>query len=165
MKSCAKCKESKPVESFSKDKQKTDGRDNYCRPCRAEIQRTWRDRDREHYRARARISNMNNKEKVNARQRAAYAKNPERWRDYNLKAHYGISAAEYDAMFEAQQGRCAICRKTSKRKLDVDHDHSTGKVRALLCWQHNTGLGSFNEDPDLLRRAIEYVEYHRSING
>lgn len=164
MKKCAKCSETKPAEMFAKDRQKADGRDAYCRRCRADYQTAWRNRDREHYRARARVSRVANAESINAKQRAAYAKNPLKWRDYNLQSKYGISAIEYDAMFKAQQGRCAICGKTSKRKLDVDHDHMTGKIRALLCFQHNTGLGAFDENPDLLRRAIEYVEHHRGVS-
>ena len=160
MKRCARCEETKAVESFANDKQKADGKDAYCRECRAEFQRNWRNRDRENYRAKARASRVKNAGSINAKQRADYAKNPLKWRDYNLRALYGITAAEYDAMFEAQQGRCAICGKTSKRKLHVDHNHKTKKVRALLCTNHNTALGLFDEDPDLLRRAIEYLNYH-----
>src|SRR5487761_2275968 len=104
MKRCAKCEETKPAEDFSKDKQRPNGRDSYCRKCRAEYQTAWRNRDRVHYRERARISRVNNRDDINKKAKAAYAKNPERWRDYNLRSNYGISAAEYDAMFEAQQG-------------------------------------------------------------
>ena len=161
MKRCAKCEETKPAESFAKDKQKSDGMDSYCRPCRAEIQTAWRNRDRENYRAKARVRYANNRDDISKKAKIAYAKNPEKWRDYNLRAHYGISAAEYDAMFEAQQGRCAICGKTSKRNLHTDHNHTTKKIRALLCSPCNTGLGQFKENPDRLRRAIEYLELHK----
>jgi CRISPR/Cas system-associated protein Cas10 (large subunit of type III CRISPR-Cas system) len=75
---------------------------------------------------------------------------------------YGISLAEYEALFEAQGNVCAICRETCNRKtttrLCVDHDHATGMVRGLLCFQCNVGLGKFKEDVQRLKSAIEYLE-------
>jgi hypothetical protein len=61
-------------------------------------------------------------------------------------------------MFEAQSGLCAICRTAPA--LHVDHDHATGKVRALLCFNCNGGLGQFKDDPAVLREAAEYVRFH-----
>ncbi|SNX96470.1 Recombination endonuclease VII [Geodermatophilus sabuli] len=80
-------------------------------------------------------------------------------RTYHLKRRYGISAEDADAMLEAQGGLCAICR--SAPALHVDHDHGTGAVRALLCFNCNGGLGQFRDDPFLLRMAAFYVEGHR----
>jgi hypothetical protein len=62
----------------------------------------------------------------------------------------------------SQGGRCAICGKVPRsRRLAVDHDHKTGEVRGLLCasgdFGCNKGLGYFNDDPELLRRAYEYL--------
>ena len=76
-----------------------------------------------------------------------------------LKRKYGIDWTIYETMFEEQEGLCAICRKDSAdgRMLAVDHDHKTGKVRALLCGSCNRGLGLFQDDPDLLQKAKEYV--------
>lgn len=64
-------------------------------------------------------------------------------RDSELRRRYGVSAADYDSLFKAQCGRCAICgeRPTGKRRLAVDHDHRTGVVRGLLCAPCNTALG------------------------
>jgi hypothetical protein len=80
-------------------------------------------------------------------------------RTYHLKRRYGITAEEADAMLEAQGGVCAICRAAPAAH--VDHDHETGAVRALLCFQCNGGLGQFRDDPYLLRVAAFYVEGHR----
>lgn len=61
--------------------------------------------------------------------------------DYNLKRMYGIDKQEYNRLLKAQGGVCAICQKPpAKRKLAVDHSHSTSEVRGLLCHICNTAL-------------------------
>ncbi|MEU2349618.1 endonuclease VII domain-containing protein [Modestobacter sp. NPDC049651] len=80
-------------------------------------------------------------------------------RTYHLKRRYGITAEEADGMLAAQGGLCAICRAAPAAH--VDHDHGTGAVRALLCFNCNGGLGQFRDDPAVLRAAAEYVEEHR----
>lgn len=84
-----------------------------------------------------------------------------------LKSTYGLVGKDYEGMYRAQKGRCAICRKKSKVKLKdesakvdlhVDHNHATGAVRALLCNHCNTGLGMFLENPSILQAAIEYLQ-------
>jgi hypothetical protein len=74
---------------------------------------------------------------------------------------YGITIEDYDAMFAAQGGRCAICSARPTRRLAVDHDHKTGAVRALLCHRCNPGLGLFTDDPNKLIAAADYIERHR----
>jgi hypothetical protein len=80
-------------------------------------------------------------------------------RTYHLKRRYGITAQDADAMLAAQGGLCAICRAAPAAH--VDHDHKTGAVRALLCFNCNGGLGQFKDDPAVLRAAADYVEEHR----
>jgi hypothetical protein len=84
-------------------------------------------------------------------------------RTYHLKRRYGITADEADAMLEEQKGLCAICRAATAAH--VDHDHATGAVRALLCFNCNGGLGQFKDDPSVLRKAALYVEHHRQRQG
>ena len=79
-------------------------------------------------------------------------------RTYHLRRRYGISADDVDVMFATQDGLCAICRAAPA--VHVDHDHATGAVRALLCFNCNGGLGQFKDDPYLLRMATFYVEHH-----
>ena len=79
-------------------------------------------------------------------------------RSYHLKARYGITGAEASRMLEAQAGLCAICRVRPAEH--VDHDHVTGRVRRLLCFNCNGGLGQFRDDPFLLRAAAEYLDQH-----
>lgn len=82
-------------------------------------------------------------------------------RTYHLKRRYGITAEEADAMLEAQGGLCAVCRTAPAAH--VDHDHGTGEVRELLCFNCNGGLGQFKDDPAVLRAAADYVERHRAL--
>lgn len=80
---------------------------------------------------------------------------------------YGITYDEYVALVDAQGNRCAICGDPPKpdgkgaySRLQVDHHHGTGKVRALLCAPCNKGIGHFNEDPQRLTKALEYLTKH-----
>jgi hypothetical protein len=79
-------------------------------------------------------------------------------RTYHLKRRYGISAADADLMLEEQGGLCAICKAAPA--VHVDHDHATGAVRALLCFNCNGGLGQFKDDPMVLHAAAYYVALH-----
>ena len=79
-------------------------------------------------------------------------------RSYVLQRRYGITAAEADAMLEAQGGLCALCRERPAQH--VDHDHLTGKVRAMLCFCCNQALGNLRDRADLARAAAAYLEGH-----
>jgi hypothetical protein len=88
-----------------------------------------------------------------------------RW-ERRLREVYGITVEEYDGMLAAQDGKCAICRKDEadeQRKdclethFSVDHCHSTGDVRGLLCNSCNLAIGKFSDDPVLLLRAASYL--------
>lgn len=79
--------------------------------------------------------------------------------DYYTKHRYGVDKTEYSALFRIQRGMCAICNKPpGKKKLGIDHDHITGKVRGLLCDKCNTGIAFLNEDSSLLVSAAVYLE-------
>jgi hypothetical protein len=75
-----------------------------------------------------------------------------------LFAHFAITPAEYDAIFDMQDGLCAICRKAPKpgKRLAVDHDHQSGLIRGLLCFYCNKRvLGA--RSADVLIRTAAYV--------
>jgi 5-methylcytosine-specific restriction endonuclease McrA len=75
-------------------------------------------------------------------------------RRYKLR-RYGLTAADQRLMEDAQGGRCGICG--SDEDLVVDHCHATGRVRGLLCWSCNVGLGHFTDDPVRLQAAIAWL--------
>lgn len=69
-----------------------------------------------------------------------------------------MTVEHYEEMLSRQDNRCAICRKlASVKKLNVDHDHATGKIRGLLCDKCNWGLGMYKDDVTLLTKAIQYL--------
>ena len=73
---------------------------------------------------------------------------------------YGISWADYEAMFERQGGACAICKRTGLT-LCVDHCHLTGEVRGLLCIRCNSAIGFCSDDPAVLQAAAAYLQAAR----
>jgi NAD(P)H-flavin reductase len=89
-------------------------------------------------------------------------RNPDVIRKTNLKRCYNITTEQYEEMREQQAGSCWICGKHEStehyKKLAVDHCHTTGKVRGLLCKGCNHGLGNFNDNPKLLEKAMEYLK-------
>jgi RNA polymerase subunit RPABC4/transcription elongation factor Spt4 len=140
-KACTQCKRVLPLEDFSRySRAKKDGRAWACKRCMRLANRDWylRNMEREKARSRAKL----------------------------LRRVYDISPEQYEALFVAQAGRCAICRchqteqKTPrwgvKRRLDVDHSHKTGRVRGLLCATCNRTLGRL-ENNGWLTPALAYL--------
>lgn len=101
--------------------------------------------------------------------RAHRAANPDSYKDQYLKKRFGVSLEWYNDRLASQNGVCFICAREETathqktglpRMMAVDHCHTHGHVRALLCSKCNTGLGSFRDDPALLRAAADYLENH-----
>ncbi|WUC83619.1 endonuclease VII domain-containing protein [Streptomyces sp. NBC_00536] len=76
----------------------------------------------------------------------------------HLKRKYGITEAERDQMVADQGGLCCLCLRAPA--VHVDHCHKTGRVRGVLCFNCNAGLGLLKENPDRILRAAEYLEGH-----
>ena len=82
-------------------------------------------------------------------------------RDAVIRKQYGITLEEYNNMLEAQDYKCAICNNEDEvkgRKLAIDHCHTTGSVRGLLCGKCNRALGLFYDNRELLHNAIQYLQ-------
>jgi hypothetical protein len=77
-------------------------------------------------------------------------------RHYHLMHRYGIGADEFDDLVRRQGGVCAICGRADPEH--VDHDHDTGDVRGILCFNCNGGLGQFRDSVHALRAAAAYLE-------
>ena len=128
---CQKCSMAKPVSEFYTNGKK--GLHSWCKNCEKERRKKYYHRNKE-------------KEK-NAH------------REWCLKNTYNLTLEQYDEMFEKQNGVCAICGNINKdgRRLYVDHDHKTERVRGLLCHKCNSLLGYVNDEINLLLKIIEYI--------
>ena len=94
------------------------------------------------------------------RDRQRITRTPERNKNAILKNRYGIDLADYNRMHDEQDGLCAICKRPEAmtgKSLAVDHDHTTGAVRGLLCVNCNQALGKFQDDTARLEAAIAYL--------
>ena len=88
---------------------------------------------------------------------------PVKTRTKRIKKVFGITFDDYNRMLKSQNNRCAICNSTATgnrrhKNLNVDHCHTTGKVRGLLCHGCNSGIGSMKDDVKLLEKAIAYLK-------
>lgn len=144
MKTCRICKTDKPLNDFAFNKGGKDGRRNDCKVCNRLYNLKWR------------------------------AKNVEKRRNDAFLREYGIDLKEFDRMAKAQDGKCAICKqpeswfdyrdKSKPRQLCVDHDHSTGKVRGLLCGSCNVMLGRAKDSVLMLESAIKYLNKSKVVS-
>jgi hypothetical protein len=138
-KSCSKCKLDLPVAEFYPHRRMKRGYQSHCRTCT----RAW-------HKARP--------EYVKEKNRLFYEQNPTYRRDYRLKTKYGIEFSAVLAFLAKQKNRCAGCgREFGELKMCVDHCHSTGKVRGLLCDCCNRALGMMREDPKAIRKLASYI--------
>lgn len=120
------------------------GTRNRCKPCRAkESREQW-----------ARDGKL--REVTIARKREWRRANPDKARAQDRRSNYKVIDADYRAMLASQDERCAICRSPNPNC--VDHCHTTGRFRGVLCRTCNAGLGQFRDDPALMRAAARYIE-------
>jgi hypothetical protein len=81
--------------------------------------------------------------------------------DNIMRKQYGISTQQFAELLEFQGGGCAICAKpieNIRRRMNIDHDHETNKVRGILCTGCNTGIGHLGDNIEGLQRALYYLE-------
>lgn len=133
---CSSCAERKPLDEFGRDNRAV-SRKGYkaaCRKCCAKLTLAWK-------------------------RRTGYVIPKDRHRMYRIKYMYGLSERQYATILERQSGLCAVCFKPPEpgTLLRVDHDHSTGQVRGLLCGPCNTGIGMLGDSYDRLRSAMRYL--------
>lgn len=133
-KTCAKCGGPGP---FNRDKNRKDGLNPWCKTC-------------QNASTRAATDPENHRKYM-----SAYRKS-DRGKASRLKYQYGIGPEEIQFLLAVQEGACAICRKPLIRKV-IDHNHTTGKVRGLLCFSCNIGLGEFQDNPEILLAARDYL--------
>ena len=136
MKTCNVCETARPLSDFGVRKTGRIGDLIMpCKPCKVKVHRQKRRANPKHFYEIERKS--------------------------KFKTQYGITLERYDEMLVSQNGGCAICKEKTPggrtKNFAVDHCHTTGKVRGLLCTKCNRGLGLFNDRSDLLKLATTYL--------
>lgn len=152
---CTKCKTIKSLENFPKNKKLKNGYHIYCKQCNKNHVAKWR---------------QNNPEKAKLlieKQSEKWAKQQARWRKENPELHlqnklkkYHLTLEDYNTFLLIQDNKCKICLISFNdviKGANIDHCHTTGKVRGLLCHSCNKGLGFFKDNTELLKIAIEYL--------
>lgn len=143
---CSKCKESKNINEFHL---KGGGkRRNDCSEC---------------VRSYGKLYRLRNRELIRKKKREYHKNNPHIKRRSYLKLEYGISMGDYEELLKKQGYKCKICKSntprcTQHKHLYVDHDHSTGKIRGLLCNRCNMGIGHLEDNVEFFKEAIKYLE-------
>lgn len=130
VKQCTKCKQDRPGSEFTKNSSRPGGVSSWCKGC---LQR-WK---------------SDNPDKVRESRRRS-----------QIKCRYGLTPEQYDQMVEEVGGKCPVCLRApdyagQPRRLAVDHDHQTGRIRGLLCWRCNGAVGIIGEEN--LHRLLEYL--------
>lgn len=185
-KTCRDCQASKPLSEFPRNAGLSDGRGIYCKACFAVRYRAHREKKAAGQGRTIRerrvapegqkwcpgCSDFKNvadfpRNRSNSDGLAAYckpchnAKSNETYtrlygstREYHLRRRYGIGMAEVEAMIADQGGTCAVCPGAPEH---VDHDHVTGRVRGVLCFNCNQALGNVRDNPEVLQGLIDYL--------
>lgn len=158
---CTKCKTSLPLERFAKYRRQTKAGikeyiDSACKKCenkRRYDQKTNTPEKFELYRLKCSIRRKRNSKENSDKESLKAIK-------YRFKT-YGLTLQDYQNLYEKQNGYCPICNKHQSefaRSFDIDHCHTTGKVRSLLCNLCNSGIGHLKDNITYLQRAITYLE-------
>lgn len=136
-KACNKCSNTFPISEFYLTKRGY--RIPYCKPCSRAHVKKWREKNPE----KVKISNKN-------------------WLRSHLKAKYGISVDQLNELLAKSNLMCAACgdkkHGLGASGLHIDHDHTTGEIRGLLCGPCNRGIGLLKDSADVLRGAARYLE-------
>lgn len=142
-KKCPKCLQDRLLTEYQKNKASKDGLQFHCKSCRKTI---------------------DSRDKKRLYDKERYHNNRDDYLDQYYFRTYGINLSDYNKLLQEQNNSCAICGClcSSGKRLAVDHDHATGKVRGLLCGNCNLALGKFQDSISLLNTAIGYLTKHGS---
>lgn len=184
---CIKCNQEQPFDYFVNDKNRQDGKFPYCKTCTSTNPDRFIEKYADKlegvkkcpdcgkkYPYSEFYNNKNDSRGMSSQCKKCMMKRRKVWevenpdmhfdkrRGYGLRKNYGITINDYNDMFEKQNGLCAVCGSdsngtTRSKHLFVDHDHTTGKIRGLLCNKCNQALGLLNDNTSVLERAINYL--------
>lgn len=148
-----------------------------CRLYKYEVDKKYREKNKDRLKLKRQEKRQNSPEIVKEWKRRDYLKHRDAYiarsrkhqktdkykmihKNTKLKMRYKLSVEQRDQMLKEQNGLCAICWVNPA--VYVDHDHSNGKVRALLCQGCNLGIGFLKDDLNIIFSAMEYLKFHTS---
>lgn len=163
---CRQCKREMRFEQFATAQSTRTGFQNVCRQCISDNNKRYNSTVQNVRREKCKAYYEANKEFCKNISREWRRENPRKHRDAILKALYGLTLDKYEEMLASQEGLCAICRRpesqANRKNLNVDHNHSTGEVRGLLCSLCNRAIGYFQDDISILMSAVSYLKKAKS---
>jgi hypothetical protein len=126
----------------------------YCKECKTQIRQKY-------YPEKRREAYINSVEEAKIYYELNKDHIKKRSRNYIIKTKYGLSAEDYNRLLKEQEYKCKICGINLKdgNRTHIDHNHTTNKLRGILCLNCNVGIGMFKENKNLLKEAIKYLEY------
>lgn len=167
-KTCTKCGESKPLGEYHNSVNTKDGRYAMCKPCVNAKNAAWRKANKGKVAECKKRYYMRNWKAIRQHQQqymeTRKVEAAEYRRRWNLAKRYGITLEQYAAMWDRQGGLCGVCRRQHGRMV-VDHDHSTGAVRGILCVRCNVCLGGLGDNLDGVMRLVQYLSGGATCSG
>lgn len=159
MKKCSKCGEIKEISQFPK--QSGDKYMSHCKECRRAYNNAHRRKDINKSREKDRERYSKNSD-VRAKYARDYRKNnPEKMRELHLKSNYNITINDYNNMLLKQNNKCAVCGRDMSdygKVFCVDHNHTTGKVRGLVCDPCNYGIGFYEKNGEKYKKYLSLYD-------
>jgi hypothetical protein len=158
VKICKTCGVAKSLDDFYSNPTGRDGTRPECRACTKAWRKGWYTENREREIQRVLAWQREHPDLLAARMEAFRAAGKKKVSDRksHLKRKYGLTLDEFDRLLEAQGGVCVICGREGVDH--VDHDHNTGRVRGILCFQCNVAIGLLEDDVDRIAAAIAYLD-------
>jgi hypothetical protein len=162
MKKCKKCQKLKSTDEYYSNQGYFRPR---CKVCVREDQRTAYRLNSSDKLAREKTRREKSRVLISEQTKKRHKKNPDARKNQELRTRFGINYVEYQQMHEKQKGLCAICDKPESqilngtvKRLSVDHCHSTGKIRGLLCTKCNVALGLLKDDINVINNCVSYLQ-------
>jgi hypothetical protein len=157
MKKCTKCHTLKPLSDYYKSPK------TICKTCHIAFATAYKKRNPDKVSTKEQFHAMY----IKRRNRKRLIEPPKSRKNKGFKSIFTITKTNYDKLSKEQNGLCSICGQSEKvrksrtnpkpKRLAVDHCHTTGQIRGLLCHACNSGLGHFRDDLDLLASAASYL--------
>jgi hypothetical protein len=173
MKQCISCNKVKTISRFYSQVGAKDNLRSYCKDCVKSYNKQYSLKNKKYISKCMKEYYKKHKQIIIEKHKTFKVKHPKiaskRLRITHLKLAYNLTLKQYKSLLKSQNNVCAICKQKETsinfrgklRNLSVDHSHKNGKIRGLLCNKCNHGLGLFNDNPNFLKKALQYLNKNK----